>query len=111
MYINEVIQKLKDEIGVETTRGNIRFYEREGIISPQRSPKNNYRVYSHKDYVKIKLTIGLASLKFGLDYIKRILKRKDLSHVKRVLKDVETRRKVFKMIKEELSGTENTQKA
>ena len=31
------------------TRQNIRFYEREGLITPRRNPENQYREYSADD--------------------------------------------------------------
>lgn len=42
--------KIKDvEIKVGITKANIRFYEKEGLISPERNDENNYREYSERD--------------------------------------------------------------
>lgn len=42
--------KIKDvEIKVGITKANIRYYEKEGLISPRRNDENNYRDYSEKD--------------------------------------------------------------
>lgn len=42
--------KIKDvELKVGITKANIRYYEKEGLISPERNGENNYREYSEKD--------------------------------------------------------------
>lgn len=42
--------KIKDvETKVGITKANIRFYEKEGLISPERNDENNYREYSMRD--------------------------------------------------------------
>lgn len=42
--------KIKDvELKVGITKANIRYYEKEGLISPGRNGENNYREYSEKD--------------------------------------------------------------
>ena len=53
MDIKEVEKRLS------VSRANIRFYEKEGLISPQRK-ENNYRNYSEEDIAKLKKNIGAA---------------------------------------------------
>lgn len=44
--------KIKDvEMRVGITKANIRYYEKEGLISPGRNDENNYRDYSEEDVV------------------------------------------------------------
>lgn len=68
MKINEV------EAAVGVTKKNIRFYEEEGLISPQREPGNGYRRYSPADVERLrrikllrKLDVPLAEIRQMLD--------------------------------------------
>ena len=68
MKINEV------EAAVGVTKKNIRFYEEEGLISPQREPGNGYRSYSAADVERLrrikllrKLDVPLAEIRQMLD--------------------------------------------
>lgn len=57
MKINEVEQK----VGI--TKKNIRFYEQEGLLKPDRNAQNGYREYSEEDLLllqKIKLLRKLS---------------------------------------------------
>ena len=59
MKINEV------ERLVGITKGNIRFYEKEGLLAPGRNSENGYRDYSEADVVwlkKIKLLRQLDAI-------------------------------------------------
>ena len=63
------IQEMERRSGLERT--NIRFYEREGLLNPQRR-ENGYRDYSEEDLqllLKIKL---LRRLGFPLDAIRSL---------------------------------------
>ena len=64
MKINEV------EAAVGVTKKNIRFYEEEGLIHPQREPGNGYRSYSQADVERLrrikllrKLDVPLADIR------------------------------------------------
>lgn len=66
MKINEVEKR------VEITKKSIRFYEQEGLLSPERNKENGYRDYSEKD-VEILLKIKfLRKLSLPIEEIKRI---------------------------------------
>jgi len=41
------IKEVESRVGIKKT--NIRFYEREGLLNPERSEENNYREYSEED--------------------------------------------------------------
>lgn len=41
------IRDVENRVGI--TKANIRYYEKEGLISPERNDENNYRDYSEKD--------------------------------------------------------------
>ncbi len=69
MNINEVEKKLN------VARSNIRFYEKEGLISVKRN-ENRYRDYTDDDIEKLKLIITLRKLGCTLEEIKSILNDK-----------------------------------
>lgn len=55
---------------------NIRFYEREGLLHPQRDPNNSYRVYSQQDLYNLKLIRMLRMLDMPLDEVRGVLEHK-----------------------------------
>lgn len=64
------IQELEQRTGLD--RATIRYYEREGLVTPTRNPENGYRDYSGEDealLMKVKL---LRQLEFPLDQIKAL---------------------------------------
>ena len=66
------IQELESRTGLD--RATIRFYERESLVVPQRTPENGYREYAEEDVhqlLKIKL---LRQLGMPLDKIWRFQK-------------------------------------
>lgn len=52
---------------------NIRYYEREGLLHPQRDPNNDYRQYSDKDLHTLKLIRILRMLDMPLDDIRSVM--------------------------------------
>ncbi len=63
------IQQVEEQVGI--TKKNIRFYEREGLLSPGRS-ENGYRDYSAEDVETLKKIRLLRSLFFPLEDIRRL---------------------------------------
>lgn len=51
------------------SRRNLRFYEQQGLIHPQRNPENDYRDYSQKDLETLKLIRALRMLDAPLEDI------------------------------------------
>lgn len=51
----------------------IRFYEKEGLISPSRNQSNQYREYSEKDIKKLKLIYILRKAGLSIIEIKNVL--------------------------------------
>ena len=45
------------------SRRNLRFYEDQGLIEPERNPENDYREYSEKDIERLKIIRSLRLLK------------------------------------------------
>ena len=52
---------------------NIRFYEKQGLLSPARDPDNNYRDYSEADIRLLKLIRALRMLDMPLEQVKAVL--------------------------------------
>ena len=72
MKINEV------ERLVGITKGNIRFYEKEGLLTPGRNSENGYREYSREDVAWLKKIRLLRMLDVPIEEILR-LKSGDLT--------------------------------
>ena len=58
------------------SRQNIRFYEREGLISPDRNPENDYREYNEEHIHILKQIRMMRMLDMPLDRIRLILQGK-----------------------------------
>ena len=55
------------------SRSNVRFYEKEGLISPARNEKNGYRDYSKSDIENIKKIAYLRTLGISVEDIRNII--------------------------------------
>lgn len=66
MKINEVAQL----VGI--TRKNIRFYEEQGLLAPQRDRENGYRSYSEEDVQELRRIKLLRKLGVPLEEIRQI---------------------------------------
>lgn len=55
------------------SKQTIRFYEREGLISPKRNQDNQYREYDNQDVRKLKLIYILRKTGISISEIKRVL--------------------------------------
>lgn len=61
------------ETSLDMTRANIRFYEQEGFLSPERGA-NNYRIYSEEDVETLRKIKLLRQLGLPLETIKQVQK-------------------------------------
>ena len=74
------IKEMEQRTGL--TRSNIRFYEREKLISPVRNTSNGYREYSEEDVKNIKKIAYLRTLGISVEDIRKISKNEvDLHQV------------------------------
>ena len=55
------------------SRQNIRFYEREGLLSPERNPQNDYREYTREHIHTLKQIRMMRMLDMPLDRIRLVL--------------------------------------
>ncbi|MCI6857751.1 MAG: MerR family transcriptional regulator [Eubacterium sp.] len=58
-----------------TTVDTLRYYEKIGLLHPQRDPKNNYRYYTIEDVRTLGIVMELTKLQFPLSEIKDLLTR------------------------------------
>lgn len=65
------IKEAEEATGI--TRQNIRFYEKKGLIQPERNRENDYRKYSEQDIKRLKTIKMLRKLDFPVESIKEIL--------------------------------------
>ncbi len=66
------IKEVEEKTGL--ARSNIRYYEKEKLIKPNRNQNNGYRDYSKQDVDTIKKIAYLRTLNISLDAIKKIIK-------------------------------------
>ena len=55
------------------TKQNIRYYERQRLISPNRNPENDFREYSDKDIKQLKVIKVLRKLDMPIEEIRKLL--------------------------------------
>lgn len=62
------------------SRSNVRFYEKERLITPSRNEKNGYRDYSKSDVEDIKKIAYLRTLGISVEDIRNIIEEKEDLH-------------------------------
>ena len=87
------IKEAEEETGI--TRQNIRFYEKKGLIRPERNLENDYRQYSMEDIQRLRTIKMLRKLDFSVENIKEVLEGSmDFSQaVRRQLDSLKERKK------------------
>ena len=76
MRISEVAERTGLSIS------NIRFYEKKGLIGPQREKESNYRNYTDEDVIRLKRIILYRKMDLPVETIGRILiEKEDANHV------------------------------
>ena len=68
------IKMAEERSGV--SRQNIRYYEREGLLRPQRNPENDYREYGEEHIRTLKQIRAMRMLDMPLDWIRFVLEGK-----------------------------------
>lgn len=58
----------------------VRFYSREGLLTPRRNPDNGYKIYNGDDLRRLRFARKARQLGFGLTEIKAILNEADDHH-------------------------------
>ena len=85
----------------------LRFYDKEGLLSPQLKKESRYRYYSSEQLILIKKIVTLRDLGFTIKEIKEFLgneknNEKDMEMIKNVLNRVQEEIKKLKSIEKEL---------
>ena len=68
------IKEVEEELNV--TRANVRFYEKEGLLTARRNPINGYRDYSRENIETLKKIIFLRKLNVPIEEIKLVQLKK-----------------------------------
>ena len=68
------ISQVEELVGI--TKKNIRFYEEQGLLSPERDPENGYREYSLKDVDELMKIKFLRKLSVSLEDIRKVQEKK-----------------------------------
>lgn len=66
------IKEVERRLGI--TSANIRFYEKEGLLSPKRNNENNYREYDEKDIAQLQKIKFLRILGVSVPAIRELIK-------------------------------------
>lgn len=65
---------MEDKTGLN--RSSIRFYEKKGLISPERNKKNGYREYTNQDMEDIQKIAYLRTLGISIEDISQAMQGK-----------------------------------
>lgn len=91
--------KIKDvETAIGLDRANIRYYEKEGLLTTRRNPVNGYREYSEENVETLRKIIFLRSLGIGIEDI-RLLQAGEFplqDIIKKRLEEIETEEDKFR---------------
>ena len=100
------ISELAEEF--EITTRTIRFYEDEGLLRPKRNGRQ--RIYSKRDYVRLKLILRGKRLGLSLSEISDIIELYDsdqgeLAQLDSFLQSIRERRTILKQKREDIDAT------
>ena len=74
----------------KTTIKTIRYYEKEGLLTPHFIDVNNYRYYTSKELIAISKIINLRQLGFSIDEIRKVISGANLiDSLKRKKQEIE----------------------
>ena len=71
--MNKTINITQAEKLTGVSKRNIRFYEKEGLLTPERNAENSYREYTQEDIRKLKIIKMLRMLDMPIDEVKEVL--------------------------------------
>jgi len=80
------IYQVEELVGI--TKKNIRFYEEEGLLNPERNPENGYREYTMKDVRRLERIKLLRKLSVPIEDI-RLLQQGTLSFEESMKRQIE----------------------
>ncbi|WP_130890026.1 MerR family transcriptional regulator [Fusobacterium varium] len=83
-------------------RSTLRYYDKEGIVSPKLRKENNYRYYSRAQIITIKKISTMRKLGLTLEEIKIFFSKKSDSRSKEIEKDKELITNVLERVNEDI---------
>lgn len=75
MHNHILIRELADKLQISPRA--IRFYEEKGLITPEKDPENNYRLFSEADAWQLQTIIALREVGMTIREVKNILEEMD----------------------------------
>lgn len=70
------VMDLARRLGV--TADTVRFYTRNGFLSPEKNPQNGYREFQDSDYRRLRFILSARQLGFSVDDIRQLLQQADV---------------------------------
>ena len=67
------IKEMEKQTGISSQ--NIRYYEKQGLLSPKRNPENGYRIYGEEEAEQLKRIKLFRKLDMPIEDIRRMLSR------------------------------------
>ncbi|WP_434952687.1 MerR family transcriptional regulator [Shewanella sp. HL-SH4] len=67
------VNQLANELSI--TADTVRFYTRIGLLNPNKSPVNGYKIYNGEDKSRMQFILSARKLDFSVDEIKVIFLR------------------------------------
>lgn len=103
MFPTYTISELAKEFGISTRA--IRFYEDQGLLNPRREGQS--RIYSKRDYVRLKLTLRGKRLGFTLGQVREFFELYDSAkdekpQLIKFLHSLDNRRKLLEQQREDI---------
>ena len=86
MTPQDIMDRIKEDTGLEINKSHILYYDEVGLVSPLRT-EAGVREYSEEDLVDLTIAVLLSDLGTGIEDIKKLLREHDFS----VLKDIDSR--------------------
>ncbi|MCJ8319008.1 MAG: MerR family DNA-binding protein [Colwellia sp.] len=65
---------------LNTTADTVRFYTKNGLITPIKNPENGYKIYGKSAQHRLKFILSARQLGFSVNEIKEILTESDKGH-------------------------------
>ena len=99
MMIKEIATRLQHDLGKIVNESHIRFYDKADIIKAKRE-ENNYRKFTEKDYVALRLAMILSDLGFSLEEIDGIVNKRKKGILRCLEADLKQKKKFISMLLE-----------
>jgi DNA-binding transcriptional MerR regulator len=96
MRTQDMINRIKAELGVNIHRVRVFHYVRADVLPDTRNKKSNgYRVWGEKDYARLKFAVLCSEVGIGTDIIGDAIRFQDFKQVSQLL---EEKKKLYSML-------------